>query len=490
MKNFLYRCRASVVFILKILLYVALGAVLFGLLGIHNPWILIMSRTAAVMLLSFLASCIFLERIYGGFDIGRRKSKPIVFSYMLSVFFLDIITFAMLVIMNTNDTTQNRLYPYFAKDLGLLVAAYFIQMAVVYLFTYGAHALYFWFTPPEKCLVVTGPETDPAHFISGLAKYKKQYDIVRTISWDDPELKSVILGMDSVFLVNFPQDKLSDVIFFCYKNRKNIYRDMSIPDMVTMNSHLFMLNDITVVVSEVKAMTMGQRIAKRLMDIFISGVGLIITSPILAVCAILIKAEDGGPVFFKQNRITLRGKIFNIYKLRTMIQNADHSMVTDGDMRITRIGAFLRKFRIDEIPQFWNVLKGEMSVVGPRAEMAEYVYAYSEMLPEFLYRYRMKAGITGYAQINGKYNSSAKDKLMMDLTYIQTFSIWNDIRIIFQTVLVLLKADDSTEAFGEQANENRVAAEKAADERVHAGEAAVQDHEAIVADYTDKGAVK
>ena len=197
-----------------------------------------------------------------------------------------------------------------------------------------------------------------------------------------------------------------------------------------------------------KGLTFEQRASKRTMDLLISTIGLIVTSPLMALCAILIKAEDGGKVFFKQKRATKDGKIFEVYKFRTMKEAGSvNRSVTSDDDRITKVGKYLRKFRIDELPQIINIFKGEMSVVGPRPEMIENVDQYTQELPEFSYRLRVKAGLTGSAQIAGKYNTSPKDKLVMDLMYIEQYSIWLDIKLIFQTLTVFLKASDSTEAF-------------------------------------------
>ena len=160
----------------------------------------------------------------------------------------------------------------------------------------------------------------------------------------------------------------------------------------------------------------------------------------------MIKANDGGKVFFKQKRATIHGRVFEVYKFRTMRENVENRSVQEDDDRITKPGKFLRKTRIDELPQLINVLKGDMSFVGPRPEMIENVEMYEEELPEFRYRLRVKAGLTGYAQIAGKYNTTPKDKLIMDMMYIENFSILKDIQLIFQTFIVLLKSD-STEAF-------------------------------------------
>ena len=166
----------------------------------------------------------------------------------------------------------------------------------------------------------------------------------------------------------------------------------------------------------------------------------------MLVVSIMIKLDDHGSLIFKQNRATRDGKIFSVYKFRTMRENVENYSVVEDDERVTRVGKFLRKYRLDEIPQFFNVLKGDMSVVGPRPEMLANVFNYTSVLPEFEYRLRVKAGITGHAQIAGKYNTSPKDKLILDLTYIEEYSFWLDIKLLFQTLIVLFKKD-STEAF-------------------------------------------
>ena len=220
-------------------------------------------------------------------------------------------------------------------------------------------------------------------------------------------------------------------------------------DVVSQGAKYVNLDDKSLVMYLAKDLTIEQSIVKRLTDLFVSIVGLVLTSPIMLGCAIAIKAEDGGHVFYKQKRLTKYGRVFEVYKFRTMKEeNSIHKSVTADDDRITKVGKFLRKFRIDELPQLLNILKGDMTVVGPRPEMLENVEKYTEALPEFSYRLRMKAGLTGLAQIYGKYNTSPKDKLVMDLMYIENYSIWQDFKLIFQTVTVFLKASESTEAFG------------------------------------------
>ena len=452
MKDKLYKCRRSMVLLMKLLLYALLMGTFFLGMSIHNPQILVPSRTAAVTGVTFVVGGLLLTNIYGRYDIGTRKSKPIIYSLTLSSLFTDIFTFLMLVIMNTNDANTKE---YLEEDLLVLAVVFALQIFFIIIFTYGGHAIYFSFVKPEKCLVVTDSLDTLSDLRRGVGKYKKQYQVEKVILYEDPNLWKEILRVDTVFLNNVPGGRRTEIVEFCYQKMKNVYYNPEIVDVVNINSRHVILDDVSLIEAEVRDLSAEQKLIKRLLDILVSLAGLVVLSPVLLACAVAIKAGDGGSVLFCQGRVTRNGRVFTIYKFRTMVEHADKHLVTDHDQRITRVGHFLRKYRLDELPQLFNILKGDMSLVGPRPEMTEYVYAYSENLPEFQYRHRVKAGLTGYAQIMGKYNTSSKDKLILDLMYIENFSLWNDIRIIFQTILVLFKASDSTEAFSEEDERHR-----------------------------------
>ena len=195
-------------------------------------------------------------------------------------------------------------------------------------------------------------------------------------------------------------------------------------------------------------MRVEQRIAKRLIDIGFSAIGLVVASPIMLVCAIAIKLCDGGPIFYRQDRVTGDDRVFSIFKFRTMYEKSGSDFRSAGvdDDRITPAGRVIRKTRMDELPQLINIIRGDMSIVGPRPEMVSNVTKYMAELPEFKYRTRMKAGLTGIAQIEGKYNTSPRDKLILDLMYIENFSLWLDLKLMINTLKVFFKKD-STEGF-------------------------------------------
>ena len=190
--------------------------------------------------------------------------------------------------------------------------------------------------------------------------------------------------------------------------------------------------------------------AKRICDLILSVLALVLFSPLFAVTALAIKLEDGGPVFYRQKRCTIGGREFMIIKFRSMIVNAEADgrshPAGEKDDRITKVGAVIRAARIDELPQLLNIVKGDMSIVGPRPERVEHVQIYSEEIPEFSFRNKVKGGLTGYAQVYGKYNTTALDKLKLDLVYITNFSLVLDFQIIMETLKILF-SKESTEGF-------------------------------------------
>ena len=195
---------------------------------------------------------------------------------------------------------------------------------------------------------------------------------------------------------------------------------------------------------------------KRAFDVVMSSLMIVMLCPVLLAVAVWIKVDSEGPVFYRQERVTQYGRKFRIFKFRTMVTNADKMgtlVTTKNDSRITKVGEKIRKCRLDELPQLFNILRGDMSLVGPRPERIENVYEYSKKYPEFELRHRVKGGLTGFAQLYGKYNTSPEDKLHMDLIYVETYSLLLDLKLLILTFKVLFMRE-STEGFSEKANEN------------------------------------
>ena len=193
---------------------------------------------------------------------------------------------------------------------------------------------------------------------------------------------------------------------------------------------------------------------KRTTDFIIAGMCLVVFSPLMLICALCIRWEDGLPVIYKQERIGLHGKPFYIYKFRSMRIDAEKDgpelLEIKGDPRLTKVGRFLRAHHLDELPQLWNVFKGDMSFIGPRPERPEIIAQYTEVMPEFAFRMKVKAGLAGFAQVYGKYNTSPYDKLKLDLTYIENYSVWLDLKLMLLTLKVLFWPDSTEGVESEQ----------------------------------------
>lgn len=437
--------KRTIVFLLKMFLFASLFAIFFGIFGIRNPWLFNLSRTTGVTMVTFVVLGVSLLSVYGGYAIGVQKSKPIIYSMTLATIITDLVTHLQLCIMNSSATMYGR-FVYETPHYLLLVMI--LQIIVIIIMTYAGNFIYFSIEPPENCCILAASEQSLSDIIPKVKKFKKQYKINAVLPYDSKAVYDVIDKSDTVFIYDVPADSRSILVDYCYQGNKNIYYNFEIVDVVSMGAKFITIDDKSLVSHTVKEMTLEQRLIKRIMDIFVSLVGFIITSPILLAAAIAIKREDGGKILYHQKRLTKNGQVFQVLKFRTMREeNSINKSVTENDDRITKVGAVLRKFRIDELPQLMNILRGDMSLVGPRPEMLENVAKYTDVLPEFSYRLRVKAGLTGLAQISGKYNTTPMDKLILDLMYIERFSIWQDIKIIFQTVTVLFRASDSTEAF-------------------------------------------
>ncbi|MDR0798878.1 MAG: sugar transferase [Dysgonamonadaceae bacterium] len=279
-------------------------------------------------------------------------------------------------------------------------------------------------------------------------KYRKTYQIAHICTEDDPELAAKILEADEVFISNNLTTKNRRLILsLCIQHEKAIYFMPNYFDILIMSSTFSKVEDIPMYLISKMTLPVEEDFVKRMVDLTFGGIALILSLPITLIIACLIKL-DGGPVFFLQERLTQGGRIFKIVKFRTMIPDAEKIsgpiLASTKDARITKVGKFIRATRIDEIPQLINIIKGDMSIVGPRPERPFFVEQFEKEIPEYRYRLKMKAGLTGLAQIEGKYNTSVEDKLRYDLIYINNYSILSDFLIMLRTVkIIFLK--ESTE---------------------------------------------
>ena len=430
--------------ILAACLYMGGFIALFGTLGIDHRQVRVLSRTSVIMGLAYFALTYLFMKVYGGYEVGRKHRYQVRLSMALTSFFTDLSVYMVFIIMNTNDANNRSLR---IVSLHWLALAFLLQQILIFVWVRIGDMFYKWVVPPRKTLVVIHDLDMKDNVVRVINACGARFVISEVVSYKDEDIKAKIRHSDAVFFYDIPSGPKQTLIEYCYKHLTSVYCNPDIPDILTMSSDEMMFGDLPFLAKEFGGMTMEQRIIKRLMDIFVSAFCLIVSSPLLLLAAAMIKLDDGGPVFFKQRRATIRGRVFEIYKFRTMKVNAANISVSKDDDRITKAGKFLRKYRLDELPQFLNIIHGDMCLVGPRPEMLENVNEYERELPEFKYRLRMKAGLTGLAQVVGRYNTSSRDKLVLDLMYIENFSILLDIKLLLQTVLVLFKAEDSTEGF-------------------------------------------
>ncbi len=431
------------IYILKITMYISLLTSFIWVFGTKNIGLTRPSRTLGTTMLTFVIVGLLMVAIYGKYDIGRRKNKPIIYSLGLAVVLTDLITYLELMIMST---LEKDVEAFRFMHVGELLGILGLHTLLVVGFVSLGNWMYFKLIPPEKCCVITSKDANLEQITGCIKKYQKQYDVQRVVDYRRTDLEEIISSMDTVFLYEVPVSERTDIVHYCYEHLINIYLNPDVTDVVGNLAEYYLLDDVSMLNFNVEGLTLEQRFFKRAFDIVVSAFALIISSPIWLIAAIAIKMDDGGPIFFKQQRATRGGRVFKVYKFRTMKQNVENRSATADDDRITKAGHLLRKTRMDELPQFLNIFLGDMSFVGPRPEMLENVYSYTEKLPEFEYRLRVKAGLTGYAQIAGKYNTTPKDKLIMDMMYMERYSFWNDIKLCFQTLIVLFKSD-STEGF-------------------------------------------
>jgi len=447
-KKILTKFQNTLVFFLSLFTYVSLMGLFFWIFSYAYPEILQVTREAAVSSITFVITFLFMLNAYGGLDVGEKQTRQIVYSMIIVVFFADIFTY--LVIQITNPSIWN-IWQFGFFSIRRLVFTFVVQILFIIAMSYISNHVFYFLNPPRKTMIIYGSNKRPNKLIHKLQKQVHKYHINLVMSdIDKNKVFEEILKNDVIVLYNILKEERVEFTEYCYKHKKTVLFNAEIMDVVEFRSRHTLVDDISLFSTNISDFSIEDRILKRLLDIIVSLVGLILTSPFWAIFALLIYMEDKGPVFFTQKRMTKNNREFNIIKFRTMKVNVENRSATKNDDRITKIGHILRKIRMDELPQILNILIGDMSVVGPRPEMLENVEAYTKEMPEFELRLRVKAGLTGYAQIFGKYNTTPKDKLILDLMYIENYSIFLDIKLILQTVMVFLKIDDSTEGFDEE----------------------------------------
>ena len=394
-----------------------------------------------VVALFFVLFVIF-GRVYDAFLMSMQRISEIVYAQFLTAAVSDFIMYIVIWLLSKH-------LPNILPGVAALIG----QVILAAVWAYNAHHAYFKIFPPQATAVIY----DTRHGMEKLiGKYglDTKYKVVLTATADECIANLAMLdGVSTVFMSGIHSHDRNVILKYCVENNIGIFVIPRIGDTIMSGAypmHMFHLPMLKVGRYHPQPEYL---FIKRLLDIVISAVALVVLSPIFLVTAIAIKATDHGPVFYKQIRLTKDGKEFGILKFRSMRVDAEKDGVArlssgEHDDRITPVGRVIRACRIDELPQLLNILRGELSIVGPRPERPEIAAQYCEEMPEFSLRLQAKAGLTGYAQIYGKYNTTPYDKLVMDLMYIAHPSIVEDLKIMFATVKILFMPE-STEGISE-----------------------------------------
>ena len=387
-----------------------------------------------------------------GFRFGDLRRLDLGLAQCIGILLTNILTYFQLCLIANKMITPVPMLLITLADF--ILATLFI---LIYVYIYRHHYA------PHQMIMVYGSDSAVSLKIK-MDSRRDKYKVTKLVSIDMgyDKICQEIIKYDTVVLNDIPAQIRNDILKFCYENRIRAYVAPKISDVIMRGAKDISLFDTPLFLVKGVGLTFFQRILKRTTDIILSLIAIVLASPIMLVAALLIKLEDKGPVFYKQKRVTRDEKEFEILKFRSMIVDAEKftgaQLATENDPRITKVGKFMRATRIDELPQIINILKGDMSIVGPRPERMDFINEFCKEIPEFKYRLKVKGGLTGYAQIYGKYNTNAYDKLRMDLLYIENYSFLLDIKLILTTIRIMF-SKDSTEGI-DKAQEN---AQKAKD---------------------------
>ena len=378
---------------------------------------------------------------------GQLHRVDLIIGQIISIVLVNGITYFQLCLIANRMLTP-------APILILTAGEVTLAAVLVVLYTGLYHKLY----APHEMLLIYGNRRGVSLKIK-MDSRRDKYNISKLISVEEG-FDAICREMgkyDAVILSDVPAQIRNDILKYCYRYRIRTYLSPKLTDIMIRGGKNITLFDTPLLLVKGTGLTPAQRVAKRCMDIVLSAIALLITSPAFLAVAISIKLEDGGPVFYKQKRLTRNGREFEILKFRSMIVDAEKYagavLATEDDPRITKTGKVIRATRLDELPQLLNILKGDMSIVGPRPERKVIADEYCKDIPEFAYRLKVRGGLTGYAQIYGKYNTSAYDKLRLDLMYIENYSFLLDIKLIILTMRIIF-SKESTEGI-DKAQENQ-----------------------------------
>lgn len=377
-----------------------------------------------------------ITKAMSGYKVGMLKISEVCMSHFIAIICTNIVEYAELCIL---IYTWVPVLPMLCMTL--------IEMIIVVVWAFFSRRIYISLYPPHQMIFVYG-ERVQTEVIEKINSRGDKYDIQASISITEglEKIYEAIDRYESVIIGDIPAQMRNDIAKYCYANDKRAYLTPKISDLIIRGAEEITLFDTPLLVCRNYGLSGEQLFVKRIMDIVISVILLVILSPFMLITALCVKLYDGGPVFYRQERLTRGRKKFELYKFRSMKVDSEADgarLAAKDDDRVTPVGRFIRAIHFDEIPQLINILAGDMSFVGPRPEREAIAQQYEEKIPEFAFRLKVKAGLTGYAQVFGKYSTTPYDKLKLDLTYIEKYTVLLDLKIILLTARVIFQKENS-----------------------------------------------
>jgi exopolysaccharide biosynthesis polyprenyl glycosylphosphotransferase len=426
----------------KMVLFFAVMAVLFIGQNIFYEETVFYFWGNYVNLLIYAAVLYFTCRIYGSFLFGRAEYQEIAISWVLCLIITNILEYFQLSLLS------NRLLPV----AGFLII-FAVQLVFIIPFTLFINKLYYIINPADKAIIIYGEKEKADKYRRVLQSHRKKFKVEYILSQDESEekLQRHIDEAESVFFIGVDEGRKEHLFGYCFRYNKRIYIQPTFNGVLLNTAEVSWASNVPMFSPKTPKLGVGTRFVKRCFDIFISLLMVVITGWLMGITWLAIRLYDRQPAIYKQTRVTVDGKHFTLFKFRSMRIDAEKDgvarLMVKNDDRVTPIGKIIRQLRIDELPQMFNILIGDMSIVGPRPERPELIARYEAEYPNFSFRTKVKAGLTGFAQIYGNYNTAPDEKLLLDIMYIERASIWQDVKLLMQTVKVLFlpSATEGTE---------------------------------------------
>lgn len=380
---------------------------------------------------------LFFVHTYGGLKVGYLRRGDVIYSQILAVVCVNAITYIQICLLDRH----------FVNAVPLVFMSV-IQAVFIFMWGFCFQKIYTTIFPPRRMILVYG-ERSAFGLKDKINTREDKYDICEMVNIDCgmDYVYERIQQYEAVIIGDILSQPRNEIMKYCFEKSIRTYMLPKISDIILRGSDDIHLFDSPLLLARNNGFSFEQKIMKRITDIIVSVILLVLTSPIMLVTAIAIKLYDGGTPIHQQTRLTMGGKEFNVYKFRSMVMNAEKDgvarLAAEHDVRVTPVGKIIRSTRIDELPQLINILKGDMSLVGPRPERPQIAAEYREYMPEFDYRLKVKGGLTGFAQIYGKYNTTPYDKLKLDLMYIENYSFRLDLRLIMMTLKVVFMKEST-----------------------------------------------